>query len=278
MVAKHKVPAIKELKAIGRVGRQQVGRNLTAFQYTTLVHRPVSVYFTKLFLMAGIAPDTITLVSYVFAVAAGVLFVFGNYWYALIGIALYQLFIVLDCSDGDMSRLLYGVNKNPRGGFLEYWGHNIIQPFIIVCIAFGVYNNPQSLLVVALFHQNLVILVIGFVGSNLYLALHVLDYYSKSRPANGISDEVTAAPMKRHGPLQYSFAAVSRFRTLAQKYNFADPLLLITAVSNTLWLYLIIWGIIHISLVSVNSVTSYRRLPKPQVLEQETEPEKQGSI
>ena len=277
MTARRNIP-LKELKAIGRVGRQQVGRNLTAFQYTTLVHRPVSVYFTKLFLMAGIAPDTVTMVSYLFAVAAGVLFIFGNYWYALIGIALYQLFIVLDCSDGDMSRLLYGVKKNPRGGFLEYWGHNIIQPFIIVCIAFGVYNNPQSLLVVALFHQNLVILVIGFVGSSLYLALHVLDGLSEPADSNATSGDPPTPPVNQRGLFRYPLVILASVRTLAQKYNFADPLLLITAVSNTLWLYLIIWGIIHISLVSVNSVTSYRRLPKPQVLEQETEPEKQGSI
>lgn len=277
MVARHNVP-LKELKENCRASRQYVGKNINILQFTTLAHRPISIYFTKLFLMAGISPDAVTMISYVFAVVAGILFIFGNYWYALIGIAVYQLFIILDNSDGDMSRYLYGVNKNPRGGFLEDMGHSIIQPLIIVCIAFGVYNNPQSMLVGTLFHQNLVILVIGFIGSSLFLALHVLDYYSKSRPAGTVSDEVTAAPVKKHGPIPYSFAAVSRFRVWVNKYILADLLLLITAVSNTLWLFLILWSIIHLPLIIVNGVTSYRRLPKPKVLEQETEPEKQGSI
>jgi len=269
---------LKELRSIGKANRQQVVKSVLALQFTTLFHRPISIYFTKLFLMAGITSDTITLVSYVFAVAAGVLFIFGNYWYALIGIALYQLFIILDCSDGDMSRYMYGVNKNPRGGFLEDMGHSIIQPFIIICIAFGVYNNPQSLLVGTLFHQNLITLVIGFIGSSLFLALHVLDYYSKSRPAGTVSDEVTAAPVKKHGPIPYSFAAVSRFRAWANKYTYGDLLLLITAVSNTLWLFLILWGIIHLPLVIVNGVISYQRLAKPQVLEQEVESEKKQGL
>ncbi|GAI04814.1 unnamed protein product, partial [marine sediment metagenome] len=72
--------------------------------------------------MAGITPDTITMVSYVFAVAAGVLFIFGNYWYALIGIALYQLFIILDECDGDVARYIYGVNKTREVGFWRIWG------------------------------------------------------------------------------------------------------------------------------------------------------------
>jgi len=270
--------SLKELKENCKTSRQYLGKNISVLQFTTLFHRPTSIYFTKLFLMAGISPDAVTMISYVFAVAAGILFIFGNYWYALIGIALYQLFIILDDCDGDMSRYMYGVNKNPRGGFLEDMGHSIIQPFIIICIAFGVYNNPQSLLVGGLFHQKTIILILGFIGSNLYLALHVFDYYSKSRPAGTVSDEVTAAPVKKHGPLQYSFAAVSRFRGVVNKYHFSDWLLLITAVSNTLWLFLILWSIIYLPLIIVNGVISYQRLAKPKVLEQETEPEKQGSI
>jgi len=278
MVARRKVPTIKELRATGRIKRQQLGKSVTVWQFSTFFHRRISVYFTKLFLMAGITPDTITLVSYLFAVAAGVLFIFGNYWYALIGIALYQLFIILDECDGDMSRYMYGVNKNPRGGFLEDMGHSIIQPFIIVCIAFGVYNNPQSILVGSLFYNNIIVLVIGFIGSNLFLALHVFDYYSKARPAEFKPVETGTLSVGEHNPSQHTATTLGRFRAWVNKYILADLLLLITVVSNTLWLFLILWSIIHLPLVIVNGVTSYRRLPKPQVLEQETEPEKQDSI
>lgn len=273
MVAKRNIP-LKELKATSRANRQQVGKSVIAFQFTTLLHRPISIYFTKLFLMAGITSDTITLISYVFAVAAGVFFIFGNYWYSLIGIAIYQLFIILDCSDGDISRYMYGVNNNPRGAFSEDIGHSIIQPFIIICIAFGVYNNPNSLLVGSVFYQNLITLVIGFIGACLFLFLHVLDYYTKSKSSDTVSDEVLASPVKKHGPTQYLFAVLSRFRAWANKYTYGDLLLLVTVVSNTLWLYLILWGIIHLPLVVINGVMSYRGLPKPKVLEQETESEK----
>ena len=270
MVAKRKVPTIKELKAITGIRRRHVGKNVTALQFTSLVHRPVSVYFTKLFLMAGITPDQITMLSYVLAVAAGVFFIFGNYWYSLVGIGLYQLFIILDESDGDTSRYLYGINQNPRGGFLEYIGHSLIQPFVIVCIAFSAYNNPHSLLVGSLFYNNIIILVIGFAGSNLYLALHVLDGVLKSRFSSVTSDDAPTPLVDKQGRFQYLLTFLSRFRAMVNKYILGDLLLLITVVSNTLWLYLLLWTAIHIPLVLINGVTSYRRLPKPQVLKQET--------
>lgn len=270
MAAKCKVPTIKELREVAGARRRRVGKTVSVLQFTTAVHRPISIYFTKLFLMAGIGPDTVTLISYVFAVATGILFIFGNYWLILIGIVLHQFYSIFDESDGDVSRYMYGVNNNPRGEFMEYMGHSLYQPFLVVCIAFGVYNNPNSILVGPLFYNNIIVLVIGFIGSNLFLALHMLDGLLKSRFSDVVSDEVPASPANEPGPLQYLFAALGRFRVLSNKYIFGDLLLLITAVSNTLWLYLFIWTITHLPIILVNLLMSYRRLPMPQLLEQET--------
>ena len=269
MARKFRVPTIKELREVAGARRRRVGKAVTVLQFTTTVHRPISIYFTKLFLMAGITPDTVTLISYVPAVTTGILFVFGNYWLILIGIALHQLFSILDESDGDVARYMYAANKNPRGEFSEFIGHNLYQPFLIVCVAFGVYNNPNSILVGSLFYNNMIVLVIGFIGSNLFLALHVLDGLLKSRFSDVVSDEAPTPPAKEHGPLQYLFAALGRVRTFSNKYIFGDLLLLITAVSNTLWLYLFIWTIIHLPIILINLLMSYRRLPIPQLLEQE---------
>jgi len=276
MIAKRRVPTIKELKVISRAKRRQIGRSMTVLQFTNLFHRPASIYVTKLSLMAGITPDQITLISYPIAAVGGVFFVFGNYWYSLIGVGLYQLFMILDCSDGDMSRYLYGVNKNPRGEFLEYVGHSLLAPFMIVCVAFGVYNNPHSLLVGSIFHHNIIILVIGFIASNLYLALHMLDGVLKSRFSDDISHDAPTSLVDKQGRFQYLFSALGRFRALSTKYVASDLLLLITVVSNTLWLYLFLWTVIHIPLVLISGVTSYRRLPKPRLLEQGAKPQKRG--
>lgn len=264
MAGKYKTPTIKELKEIAGVRRRQVGKNVTLLQVSSLFHRPVSIYFTKLFLMVGISPNAVTLISYLFAIATGVLFIFGNYWYTLIGIAVYQLFLILDGSDGDMSRYLYGVNKNPRGGFLEDMGHSIIQPFIIICISFGVYNNTNSLLVGSLFNNSMLMLILGYIGSSLYLVLHVLDYYTESRASETSLEKATPAACP--APIQRISSAFGRFRGVVNKYTLADLLLLITAVSNTLWFYLIVWTLIHIPLVLINGISSYRLLPKPRFL------------
>ena len=258
-MTERKVPTIKELRAEAYARRRQGGSSTTFLQYTNIVHRPLSIYLTRLLLMTGISPDAVTLISYAFAIAAGVLFIFGNYWYNSIGIAVYQLFTILDECDGDMSRYLYGVNKNPRGGFLEDMGHSVIQPFIIICIAFGIYNNPQSLLVGSLFYKNIIVLILGFVGSNLYLALHVFDYYSRARgKAPKLTERTTPSAAEK-------VSLLSRFRGVVNEYSLGDLLLLLTAVSNTFWLYLILWAAIHIPLVTINSISSYKRLPKPKL-------------
>jgi len=269
MARNYRVPTIKELREVAGAKRRQVGKTVSVLQFTTTVHRPISIYFTKLFLMAGIGPDTVTLISYVFAVATGVLFIFGNYWLILIGIFLHQFYSIFDECDGDVSRYMYGVGNNPRGEFSEYMGHCLYQPFLIVCIAFGVFNNPNSLLIGSLFYKDILVLVIGFIGSNLFLALHMLDGLLKSRFSDVVSDETPATPLGEHGLLRRPFAVLSRYRALINKYLVADLLLLITAVSNTLWLYLFIWTIIHLPITLINLLMSYRRLPMPQLLEQE---------
>jgi hypothetical protein len=200
-------------------------------------------------------------------IVVGVLFIFGNYWYSLIGIAIYQLFIILDCSDGDVSRYTHGVNKNARGAFLEYYGHSLFQPYMITCITFGLYNNPQSLFLGSFFYQNPVVFIIGFIGSNFYLALHVLDRLSKPDSSQTVSDEASTPSEAKRGLLGYPPIILSRFRELIKEYDLADPLLLVTTVSNTLWLYLIIWGVIQFFLVLVNSLAFYRGLPRPKVVE-----------
>ena len=268
MARNYRVPTIKELREVARARRQRVGKAVSVLQFTTTIHRPISIYFSKLFLMMGIGPDTITLISYVFAIATGILFIFGNYWLILIGVFLHQFYSIFDESDGDVSRYLYGIGNNPRGEFSEYIGHCLYQPFLVICIAFGVYNNPNSLLIGSLFYKDILVLVIGFIGSNLFLALQMLDSLLKARFAEVVSDEAPTSPANAPGLIQYLFAALGRFRRLSNKYIFGDLLLLLTAVSNTLWLYLFIWTIVHLPLILINGVMYYRRLPMPQLLEE----------
>jgi len=87
----------------------------------------------------------------------------------------------------------------------------------------------------------------------------VFDYYSRASGTEPKSAERATPPtIEKVSPL-------GRFRKAVNKYGLGDLLLLITAVSNTFWLYLILWAVIHIPLVAINSVSSYKRLPKPKL-------------
>ena len=263
---KHNIPPLRELRKIIKANNSRNRKALRLLNYRNIIYRPVSVYLMRLFLIAGVSADMVTLVSYVFVIAAGVLLIFGNYQLSLIGLAIYILFGILDFCDGDISRYLYGPENNPRGKFIEDIGHRIMQPFIIICLAFGLYNSPRSLLVGPLFFQNMIILVIGLTGACLGLILHVLDYYPSLPPDGAVADGARKT-MKKRGLFQQLTTTVSTFRVWLHENQIIELVLLITVATNTTWLYLALWVIIPIPLLLINAVVSYRHLPKPRVIE-----------
>ena len=68
-------------------------------------HDPVALVFSRLFIRMGLTPNTVTLLSMVFGVTGGALFVFRDWRLNLIGVVLQIFAAILDCSDGQVARL-----------------------------------------------------------------------------------------------------------------------------------------------------------------------------
>ena len=136
------VESIKELKKIC----QKENDNW----YGRYFVRKISIYITKLLLKTEVTPNQISGLSILIGIIAGIFFVFGNYWYTLVGALLLLLSNIVDCVDGEIAR--YRKSVSVAGKYIESLNDYIVHPFIFVCISFGLYN---------IFH-NVFIFVLGF--------------------------------------------------------------------------------------------------------------------
>lgn len=109
------------------------------------VTRGVSIYFTKIFLKLGISANQATLVDMLIGLAAGAFLASGNPRNWLIGIALFYLYFVFDCVDGEIAR--YRKTSSPIGSYLDGGLGVFIWPYLLACMTFGINNVLNSSLV-----------------------------------------------------------------------------------------------------------------------------------
>ncbi len=88
--------------------------------WTRLVLRPLSFSAAWVFLRAGFSPNAVSYLSIPLCLAAFVLMASGATWGIWTGIALFFVFSVLDCADGNMARTQ--MRPNPWGDWADAIG------------------------------------------------------------------------------------------------------------------------------------------------------------
>ena len=109
------IPPVRELKGICQP------KDLDVCLYRRIFTRPVSIYFTRLFLIAGIEADTVSVAKGLIACTGSLLFLPGVFLYSVAGAILLQLSFVLDASDGEVARF-NGSCISGRGEFIDKLG------------------------------------------------------------------------------------------------------------------------------------------------------------
>jgi len=129
------MPTLKELKkACGTPKKGDPWREKLA--------RFISIRITWLLInvFPKITPNQVTIPMLIFGIASAVLFMFGQYAYTLAGVVVYHLYLILDACDGEVARYKkVGFEKGKRGIYLDYLGHVIINPLILIGIAIGAF-------------------------------------------------------------------------------------------------------------------------------------------
>jgi len=231
-----RVPPVNELRKICQLPERMSREDW----WSRYVGRPISIYITKLLLYTPITGNQLTILMLIAGVAAGTLFIFGNYWYSIAGALLHLAEEVLDCVDGEVAR--FRKTSSLLGRYLDLLTHDIVYPYIFVGISFGVYANSQDIRA----------FIFGFLAS-LFTLLLGLIYNNKSRILREAGEEAETNSIVAVIVDQASKSDTRLTRLLKQAGGkVQDPtsphiimhVILIGAIFNWLHIILIIYGIL----------------------------------
>jgi len=90
--------------------------------------RRISPYVTRAFLGRGMSADGVTLLMLLTGVAAASLLVVGGLWPALVAMAGIQVYLLLDCVDGEVAR--WRRTEGPRGVYLDRISHYLVEALL----------------------------------------------------------------------------------------------------------------------------------------------------
>ncbi|MDA2812459.1 CDP-alcohol phosphatidyltransferase family protein [Nocardiopsis sp. RSe5-2] len=99
-----------------------------------LYMRDLSPYLSTVFVRLGVPPNPITYLMMAFGVLAGAVVAFGGLWSALLAFAMVQVYLLLDCVDGEVAR--YTGRTSTAGIYLDRIGHYVSE--IALLIGLGV--------------------------------------------------------------------------------------------------------------------------------------------
>jgi phosphatidylglycerophosphate synthase len=102
-------------------------------------NRKVSRWFTRLFLVMGLSPNSITVLAGLIGLIAAAGFGVGTYGAGIVAALLFQLAAVIDCCDGEVARLTF--TESPFGAWLDLVMDNIVHMAIFAGIALGLYTT-----------------------------------------------------------------------------------------------------------------------------------------
>jgi phosphatidylglycerophosphate synthase len=121
----------------------------------------ISVYNTK------IKPDHLTLAAMVMGIAGGVFYSFGTQFDCIIGAMFYLLFNILDCSDGQLSRIKK--NGSPVGRLLDGIADYIAAIAVYVGIAIGFSGKPGQ--------PSSMVFLVALAGISIIIQESLVDYF-----------------------------------------------------------------------------------------------------
>jgi len=115
------------------------------------VLRRLSIYITRLCLLMGITANQVTLLDFLWVVAAGISFAFPQPAMWLVGIVCFYLYLQVDCVDGEIARYhaAKGNDKRPLGQGAVFGGvvDWLVWSIVFSCMSFGLYAETGNVLV-----------------------------------------------------------------------------------------------------------------------------------
>lgn len=153
-------PTIKEI-------RDKYNYSSSDTWYARIVCRKFSVYFSWVFARFPITPNQISLLMILSGIIGGIFLTMQSYLNGLIGVLFLQLFLVLDCVDGEVARIKKRFSS--KGKFLDLLANDIIFVSIFAGLTFRVF----------LLFENFIVIIAGFCAIVFFLLSKLFPFYAK---------------------------------------------------------------------------------------------------
>ena len=127
-------PTIKNLKKV-------IGRPNEIDPYAKYFIRPISMWFTWIFVRTPLSANHVTIIQEIFGIIGAVLLANGKF---VLGSIFLQIGFIMDNSDGEVAR--WKNQQSERGKFLDLIGHMIIIPVYFFALGLGLYLQQGQII------------------------------------------------------------------------------------------------------------------------------------
>ena len=141
------MPSIAELREIAQppsVTNRRSAEHWTGHLYM----RRISIYGTRLALQLGLSADFVTGSMIVVGLGAVAIISVHGLWSAIVGALLIQLYLGLDCVDGEVARARRTIGA--RGIYLDRLGHYLVEGGLLVALGIRASDGAMEPVVIGL--------------------------------------------------------------------------------------------------------------------------------
>jgi len=109
--------------------------------FARIFTRKVSGFFSSIISRTPLSANQVTVIDILMGIIAAILFVPGVYYVSILAAIALQLWYIFDCVDGEVARIKGQTSL--AGMYLDYIGHDLVQPMVFIGIGFGLFLQDE---------------------------------------------------------------------------------------------------------------------------------------
>lgn len=243
---------IREIKERYRASKEKERR----FKWTYYVRRPISYYLAWPFLALGISATKVTILWLALAIASCFIIATGGYANIIIGTALLEFAVILDCVDGHIARF---TRPTRTGDIIDTWAGEILLVGGLFSIGIGLSNSPglmvSNRIIPFMIDSQLIIIIGGLVSlaslSSWTIRLHWRSNAMKFIPTSTGDNPEPDSNLRNKKALlivdnlfHYS-GALTMIMVVASLLSLLDVFLLLLGLIYAIYLFTVMYQIIR---------------------------------
>jgi phosphatidylglycerophosphate synthase len=212
--------------------------------------RPLSFYFTWFFLKLGFTSNMTTILSTVISIIGSVLLIVDDWTIQIIGAVIINLWIVLDCVDGNIAR--YKRQSSVFGEFLDGLSGYVFTSVLYTSMGVSVFlfeNHHFDLLN----DEKWLYVLIGCLTSFFTIFPRLVDHKAHTLFKDFKSENTDRKNYNKFYIIGLNVAGMA---------GFSNPLLLVAVLTKTLNVYLLVYFVLHTGIALYSLYKTLKSVPK----------------